>query len=202
MIKGRPIENVLSKLNSLGINLRELDALEVFGKDGEWHTLDYSNKVNSLEIWEIDPKSEPVLHRNFPKAKIKIVDSYEEIKRANSKYSLIVIDNPMSNYGQYCEHFLLFPHVFRVCEESTTFIINVIPEIDERVKEEYPYVFNHEQLKCRSDFYKTDTPEKISFDHITETYKRLAEENNFEMEWSFFQRRNFVYYYVFHIRRL
>lgn len=201
LMKSRPIEGVLDRIQSNKINLNNLNALEVFGKTGEWHTIDYGYKVNSLEVWEIDSCCKPSLKRNFPFATIKIVDSYKEVERCKNKFSLIVIDNPMSTYSEYCEHFSLFPNMFNLCDDNSIVITNVIPEIDDNIKNEYPYLFNDIQLQKRKEFYKTNSPDKLSFEEIESTYKTMASKACFETEWSFFQKRNFVYYYVFKLKK-
>ncbi|MBL4933351.1 hypothetical protein [Clostridium paridis] len=200
-MKSRPMEGVITKLQDNDINLKELNALEVFGKNGEWHTIDYGYKVNSLEVWEMDSSCQGPLKRNFPFATVKIVDSYKEIERCRNKYSLIVIDNPMSTYGDYCEHFSLFPKMFNLCDESSIVIANVIPKIDDNIKTEYPYLFNDIQLDKRREFYKTDSPDKLSFEEIDSVYREMALSQQFISEWSFFQKRNFVYYYVLKLRK-
>lgn len=202
MMKSRPIEMIISNLENRNIDLSTLNALEVFGKDGEWHTLDYAYKVKSLEMWEIDENLKSNLHKNFPFATIKIVDSFEEVKRCKKKFNFIVIDNPMSTYSNYCEHFELFPDIFNLSDENAIFIVNVIPEADDIARIEYPYLFNDIQLQKRSEFYNTISPEKVDFEEIEDTYKRLAWNQGMEIQWSFFQKRNFVYYYVFSAKRL
>jgi len=199
--KSRPMEKVLAELEENKVNLHKLNALEVFGKNGEWHTMDYAYKVNSLEIWEMDENCRKTLNRNFPFAIVKIVDSYEEMERCENKFSLIVIDNPISTYGSYCEHFLFFPKIFNLCDDDAIIILNVIPKIDEEVKREYPYLFNDIQLEKRSEFYKTDFPNELTFKEMDLTYKNMALKEHFKTEWSFFQKRNFVYYYVFKIKK-
>lgn len=200
--KSRPMEKVLDELQKNKVNLHKLNALEVFGKNGEWHTMDYAYKVNSLEIWELDENCRKTLNRNFPFATVKIVDSYKEVERCKNKFSLIVIDNPTSTYGNYCEHFSLFPKIFNLCDDDAIIIVNVIPKIDEEAKKEYPYLFNDVQLEKRREFYKTNFPNELAFGEMDLIYKNMALKSHFETEWSFFQKRNFVYYYVFKLKRL
>ena len=38
------------------VDISKLDALEVFGRTGDWHTTVYANKIKSLQVWEIDKK--------------------------------------------------------------------------------------------------------------------------------------------------
>jgi len=195
------IHKVLRALRKRKVSLKDLNALEVFGGSGDLHAKDYAPYVSTLEVWEINPKQEMPLKKNLPNAKVKITDSYKEIKKAKSMYNLIVVDNPMSTYDEHCEHFDLFPDIFRIAMDSTIIILNVIPEIDDHAKKQYPYLFNETQLASRKSFYGTNQPEKISFDKIVETYRKHATTNGFSLDWYFFQKRTFVYYLVLKIRK-
>jgi|WetSurSiteA1Bulk_404760.scaffolds.fasta_scaffold00959_4 hypothetical protein len=190
-----PIQKVLEILQLHGFDLNSAYALEMFGRKGDWHTKFYANQVNKLEVWEINPEFLPELRSNLPQAIIKTVDSFEEIKTTSSKYDLIVIDNPQSIYGEgrYCEHFELFPDVFRVCKDECAIILDVNIE---------PYNFHDgiEWWKRRKDFYNTNSPDKLSFDFVTEHYKKLCKINNFHIKCNSFVPRNaFMYYFVLYI---
>src|SRR5262249_45180630 len=149
----------------------------VFGNSGDSHLKDYASLVSSLEIWEIDPRYERILRRNFPKAEVKITDSYKEIKTTSKKYNFIVIDNGTSTSSTSCEirceHFYLFLDIFRITMGSNVFILNVIPEIDSVALKAYPYLFNDVQLLHRKNFYKTNHPEKITFEEMVEAYRKI-----------------------------
>lgn len=196
-----PMQQVLSELKKRKVRLKDLHALEVFGYHGEWHTMDYASQVSTLEVWDIEQECEDALKRNLPMAEVKITDIYKEIKNTSRKYNLIVIDNPMSIYDDHCEHFDLFPDIFRIVMDSTILILNVIPEIDDAALKKYSYLFNEVQLARRKSFYKTNHPEKVSFDEMIKAYKNLIETNSFNLEYYFFQKRNFIYYLVLKIDR-
>lgn len=93
-----PMRKVIKKLKSQGVELKSLNGLEVFGFTGEYHTQDYFKSIASLEVWEINSSCEKLLRKNLPGAKIKITDSYKEIKTTSSKFNLIVFDNPISTF--------------------------------------------------------------------------------------------------------
>ena len=193
---------ILTELMKRGINTKQLQALELFANSGESHVKDYAPWVSTLEMWEIDPAYEKMLRRSFPLAKVKITDSYEEIKSTHKKYDLIIVDNGTSIYGGHCEHFDLFPDIFRIAADSSILILNVIPEADHAALKEFPYLFHQAQLIKRQDFYKTTHPEKISVDEMLKVYKELIDRNGFGLEWHFLQKRSFVYYLVLKIRKL
>ena len=205
VVKLTPMEIVLFKLDRKGVDIKNLNALEVFGYIGTWHTLDYARMVKSLDVWEIDPECERFLRSNLPMANIKITDSFEEIKRTDRKYSLIVVDNPMAIYGknsEYCEHFELFPNIFRIMQDECTLILNVIPKVEEKDREKYPYLFNKEHLKHREQFYSTNHPQNLTFQEMSNTYLKYASESGFKIEWFFTQKRSFIYYLVIKLKKL
>ena len=71
------INDVFSTLEKSGIKLNELHVLEMFGRDGTAHVIEYAKKIKKLEVWEIDDKWEGDLKKNLPDAEIKIHDSVE-----------------------------------------------------------------------------------------------------------------------------
>jgi hypothetical protein len=209
-----PMEKVMAELVRRKIKPSEMRALEVFGRDGRWHTQCYARHVKTLEVWEIQDQYRELLEQNFPAAKVKITDSFREIKVTENKYNFIVVDNSLGTFrddpvpggvvSTYCEHFELFPDIFRVAMDSTIIIVNIIPESNEAARIKYPLLFNEEQLVRRRAFYNTLTPEKISFDQMVGTYRRLAAENGFKLESSFLQQRGATgigYYLVLKIIR-
>jgi hypothetical protein len=198
------MQRVMTELKRRQVPLHSLNALEVFGGAGNFHTMDYDCRVSSLEVWEVEVKYEHLLRRNLPFAEIKITDSYKELTHTLRKYDLVVVDNPMSTWDGYCEHFELFPAIFRVLEHPAILVLDVIPEVTSRALKKFPYLFNDAQLARRKSFYKTSHPEKLSFDELATAYENLIMENGFNLEWYFFQRRDrrsFVYYLVLKIHR-
>ena len=120
------IHKVFRRLKRSGVNPELLDTLEVFGCDGEHHTRDVASIVAHLEIWEFSSKYEPILKSRFPKAEIKITDSYVEIQRTTKKHNLVLVDNSEVAHGQY-EHFDLFPAVLQVLAEPAILVLHVSP---------------------------------------------------------------------------
>ena len=172
-----PIQKVLRLLEERGFSLNSADAIELFGRKGDWHTKYYVDRVSTLEVWEINPDFLADLKINLPMAKIKITDSFKEIKKTSSKYNLIIIDNPQSVYGggKYCEHFELFPHIFRIAKGPCVIILNVNIQ---------PYNF-HKGLvwwERRKIFYHTDDPEKLSFKHVEAHYAEICKVNGFYLK--------------------
>ena len=199
------MHQVVSKLEKKDIEIHNLNAIEVFGGNGEIHTLAYAKQVNSLDVWEINSEYEIKLKNNLPNANIVITDSYEEMKKTNKKYDLIVIDNPMSTYGLHCEHFNLFPGVLRISENKAIIILNIIPNINSYAQNRYKNIFNDIQLTKRKEFYKTDNPEIIPTEHMIKVYDKILVESGFQLDWYFTHKRkknnknNFIFYLVLYI---
>ena len=125
---------ILDNIAKRGIKLKNLNALEVFGRGGDWHTKKYANKVYSLEIWEIDNNWKDQLHKNFPKAVIKIHDSIKYLQYNDNldHFDLIVIDNPQVLFGPiyndeptYCEHFEVLQQIGKLIHDESIVIFNV-----------------------------------------------------------------------------
>lgn len=196
MLRLEPFQIVMRKMRRKGINMSEFDALEVFGYTGEYHTMLYAPCVRSLEVWEIDGTCEAQLRRNLPSAAIKITDSYREITLTQKKFDLIVVDNPVPIIGGHCEHFDLFPNIFKITGEKAILIIDVIPEATKSDLQDIPGLFSQEHLELRRKFYKPADPAHILHSEIVNAYKFLISACGYDMEWHFFQRRTSVYYFV------
>jgi len=185
------MERVLQELSNHGVCVAKLRALEVFAGEGTIQTVEYAAQVGDLELWEIRPQCEAALRRNFPKANVKITDSFQEITTTANRYDLIVVDNPMSVYaGEYCEHFQLFPSIFRICAGNAALVLAVIPRLSKRFHARYPYLFSQKHLAGRSNFYGTEHPEDVSIEKMLNTYQRLAEQSGMNIDWSHCARRS------------
>lgn len=181
----------------------DISALEVFGADGSGVTRDYAHIVSSLEIWEIDKKYENELKKKFPNAKIKITDSFKEVCETSEKFNFIVVDNGISTYGSYCEHFELFPSIFRIMEDSAILTVNIIPSVSKKMRKKWPYVFNKLHLEKRMSFYNSDHPENLTASQMIQTYEQLCKQNGFRIVHHFvMKRRFFLHFLVMHIQRI
>lgn len=195
------MQRVLHGLESRGIDLSSLRALELFGGTGVFHTIDYADRVGSLEVWEVDQRLEETLRRNLPGATVRIADSHTEIGQTTERFDLVVVDNPMSIYDGHCEHFDLFPDLFRVAADEAIILLDVIPSVPATARKKYPYLFNHEQIERRREFYDTENADTLSWEKIMSIYRMHADANGFVLEWTFTEKRHFVYYLALKIAR-
>src|SRR5688572_3898916 len=128
-LKVRPIHNVLRRLKSVDYLVLN-NVLEVFGYKGEYHTLDYIDYVQQLDIWEICADYEEALKKNLPGATVKITNSYNEIKTTHKLFDTIIIDNHQGIFGEdKCEHFEIIADCFPKLANKAVLIANIIPDI-------------------------------------------------------------------------
>jgi hypothetical protein len=194
------MQKLLRELEKRDVRIDSLRALEVFGGTGKRHTVDYARRVAHLEAWEIQQSQEKILRKKFPSAAVRIVDAYHQVCESTDRFDLIIIDNPMSLYDGHCEHFDLFPDIFGLANSSATIVVNVIPRLTRSAAKRFPYLFNKEQLEGRRRFYDTEKPDDLSWECIVAAYRSQLLTTPFQMEWSFFVKRHFLYYLGFEIR--
>lgn len=181
-----PIYLVQKGLLRKGVSLSELRALEVFGGTGLMHTADYLPRVRSLEAWELSPSKKPDLEKNLPTATVRIVDSYRQLRETDQRFGLIVADSWTQMFADHCEHFELFPEIFRPMEDFAVLVLNVMPEWR-------PASYRPEHLQRRRAFYRRDDVTRIPPEALVERYRDLARENGFDIVWWFLKDRFFLY---------
>ena len=64
-LKLRPIDGVFRKLRKKGLKNFET-GLEVFGYNGEYHTMNYMKDVKQLHVWEFAADFEKPLKKTYP----------------------------------------------------------------------------------------------------------------------------------------
>lgn len=178
--RGSAMREVLLKLKQNNINLKNMSAIEIFGGKGNWHLQEYSNKVKSLEIWEIRSDFKDALKNAFPMAKVKILDSVKHIRSQKIKnfYDLIVIDNPQGVFGQnnvYCEHFDVLEHINKIISRECVVILNV--NINP-----FNYDTKNKWKTRREKFYGINFTEKIDMEFLYNFYLNYMEEKGLKIE--------------------
>lgn len=197
-MRGPGMKRLCSDLVAAGFDLAEMDAVEVFGRKGDWHTIDYADRVRNLEVWEIDPGFNSDLKQNLPGAQIKNVDSIRYIKqpRNDSRFDFIVIDNPQSRFGPedaYCEHFdILLPSLKALRPNGVVvFNVNIRP---------YDYDLHPEWRRRREEFYgrvDTDSMEIVS---VIEFYGKVFDRCERKVTYcEHYARNDFLHYLVYRL---
>jgi hypothetical protein len=202
-----PIHRVIRELEARGVDLEGQVALETFGGTGSLYTRDLASHVASLEGWEVDPERCRQLASRLPQATVRAVDSIAHMKAAEGRFDLISLDNYYSCFGpnkRYCEHFDLFPDVFRVAADESTLLFNAIVSEDRSLTRRLaPDLFDEPHLARRRDFYRTDHPERVPFETMVEVYREHAERSGFVIDWWFARRRtSFLHFLALRVRRV
>lgn len=199
------MRQLISVLQKHDTDLRNMTAIELFARGGDWHTMAYADEVRSLEVWEIDNRWELDLKKNLPKAKIKIIDTIETLRNSVDlpKFDLIVIDNPMNQYGpslnnvpQYCEHFEVLENIPKLISNEAILIFNINKK-----------PINYEQWplwkKRREEFYGVLNTDNLEIDFLFEFYKKLFSELGFEVVfYECVKRHDYLDYFVYKIRKM
>lgn len=196
-MRGKAMSLIMNQLNRMGTDISGLKALEFFARKGNWHTLSYANKVNSIEAWEIEAKFSNDLIVNIPHSSIRIGNSFEIAKESqySNFFNLIVFDNPQGLFGKYCEHFeclKLTPVLILQSGGLVIFNINKAP-------------FNYDKdsiwAKKRNKYYDTTDASKLDANFLLNFYEDKFESLGFRTVFSFEQQRNKEYlsYLVFNL---
>jgi hypothetical protein len=172
------------------------EAVELFARAGNWHTTDYKDYVSQLDAWEIDAVWEKDLRKNLPGAEIKITDTFSEMNLTGKQYNLVVSDNSMSVFadGRFCEHFELFPGVFRILQDKSVLVLNIIPSVTPKWKLKFPYLLDDEHCARRATFYQTNHPKTISVNEMLIVYSKWANTSGFKLEKHVIVKRHIIYY--------
>lgn len=191
-----PMRKLVLKIQKT-ISLNDKNCIELFARDGSWSTDLISKELKSIDLVELDSSFKKDLEAKYPKSNIFINDTYEFIKTHKAKYDIVLSDNPASKHGKYFQHFSLFPDVFRILNDQSVLILNIIPDyslINYNPNQE------EEHFAIRN-FYHTNSI-KLNTKTILATYKELARQNLFEIYKHYsISRRSGVHYLCLFLRR-
>jgi len=196
MTKGPGMAEICDKLEDSGFRLSEAHAVEIFARQGDWHTLDYYHRISSLEAWEIDAFHLPDLRRNLSSAVVRNVNSIEFIKFPENRNSadLLVIDNPQSTFGEnneYCEHFDVLDYAVMMLRPGGALIFNVNIE-------PFDYDKHPGWRRRREDFYGSVGTAKMSIKDLADFYQRRLELSGRSVTNRFHvSRTDYLYYFVY-----
>jgi len=182
-----PYQRIFKRLKKNIPDLDSWNALDLFAGDGNQSTIDMKKYLTDIELWDNNPKFKKDLEMKFPLSEIKITDSYKEVFNIDKLYNLILLDCFPRYFDGHCEHFDFFPRVFELMKDEGVLVIMTMPLINKK------HLFNTEHMELRKKFYNTENPFSISLNHLVETYKKIANKNNFKIKNYFFQDRWFLY---------
>jgi hypothetical protein len=187
IFRSTPTQQLMRELNSHNIDIKKFRVLDLFAGHGAQTTKDTFHLAGSLEAWEINPAFEQDLRRNLPGATVKIVDTYYNIKLTDQKYDMVIADTWVREFEGHCEHFELFPDIFRILKPFSILIFNVMSEIYS------PGYLTESHKKKRGDFYNVSDPYTIPANYMAQQYDMLAKENDFCVKWWVYKDRHFLY---------
>jgi ribosome-associated toxin RatA of RatAB toxin-antitoxin module len=193
-----PVYQVIEQINKR-FPLKDCHALEAFAYTGAWQTRAYKHFPAYLEAWEIDPACEAALKRNLPAAKIRITNSFEEVKRCTKKFSFINVDTHQGLFGEYCENFEFYPLIFHVAADNCVVNLNVIPHASASWLKKYPDLFSAQHLARRKEFYQVADPSQVTLEQMLRRYGDIARENGYEIQWHYYKKRTLTYYLALHL---
>lgn len=194
ILKLRPIHKVIRLLKKHDFLCMD-STLEVFGRDGDYHSLDYIDYVKNFEIWEIDPEFESKLKNNFPKATVKITDSYREIRTTTNTYDTILIDNHQGLFADKCEHFEILKDCLQRLNDKGVIITNVMPDISINPYDN-PEATQVKHAEKRKEFYNSKNGITMTDTEFKEFYSSFARKHGFNPVNVFLVKRNYLMTYL------
>lgn len=164
---------LISKLEHKKINLKNYNAIELFGRDGSWQTQLFANKVKNMEVWEIGKEFEEELKKNLPKSIIKIIDSIKTLEEEENfqSFDLILVDNPNNTYGsdnEYCEHFDILKNIIKLIDKKAIIVFNVN-------RKPFNYLKFPEWKNRREKFYENKHTDEMSIKQLLIFYEKYFE---------------------------
>jgi hypothetical protein len=167
------------------VNLGPVEALDVFAGSGLFMSHAYLHHCERADLWDIDPfNAEHVRHWG------KHVQGYcgDSIKAVNTgdariaRYNFVLLDNPLGGpFGpeRYCEHFDLFPAVFRYLKPGpSVLVMNYIPDARKLMSDpRFGNTTVDAQEERRRAFYETDE-QLIRPELAVAKYTKLAAKEN------------------------
>lgn len=192
--KLRPIHKVIRLLKKNNF-LRMDHTLEIFGRDGDYHSLDYIDNVKSFEIWEINPEFESKLKNNFPNSTVKITDSYREIRTTDRTYDTIIIDNHQGLFTDKCEHFEILKDCLQKLNNKGVIITNVMPDISKSKYNISEQALMHHEER-RKEFYNSKDGISMTDNEFKEFYSGFARKHGFDQVTVFLVKRNYLMTYL------
>lgn len=171
-----PVDAVLRLLQIKGLLPDAIIALETFGRQGLWKTVDYAHRCAYLEHYEIHPVHAALARRVLPADRTKVfaADSIAAVrdgKLCRNDYNFVLVDSfPMCFGDGYCEFFDLFPHLFKRLGQYSVLVINSFITItDDNI--------DPRLLERRREFYNlpdTQSARKLSVQIVLDAHARIV----------------------------
>ena len=158
-----PLEIAINNLRFRGLN-GPIIALELFGMYGLRVTRDYIDQCSHLDFWENDERYfeyAQIALKKYP-VKYHFGDSIRALgggdgeSHFRSDYNLIVVDNPARPFGPYCEHFEVFPNIWKYVSPSGCAIVINICHDPNAYSKAFKRIRVTDWISARRSFYGRD----------------------------------------------
>lgn len=147
-------------------DLKKVDALDMFARNGQLTVSRYGHKVKNLDLWELAEEHRKSLE-NFQPRDVRIGCSYSTLSRCHRKYGLIVIDTPQGVHSNYAgvaryEHFDVLSEIGTIMDDQCIIVlyVNKMPynkkEMGSHGYDQYSEYDYEAWMKARAQFYGGD----------------------------------------------
>jgi hypothetical protein len=161
-------------------DLSQVDALDMFARNGQLTVKQYFHRVKTLDVWELAPEHRDDLRKFCPR-EIKIGCSYSTLSRCEKQYGLIVVDTPQGVHSDYAgvpryEHFDVLARIGKIMADRCVVVLYVNKKPYDRKElgshgydsyDEYDF---EEWMRVRHRFYETE-PRQIYEEEALEAYR-------------------------------
>jgi len=124
-----PMQMIVLYLKTRGYLHKSLNGLELFGMHGLWHTKDYIDLLDSLDIFELDETYHAQSKIVLKKYKVNFfnTDSIKWLGETENKYDMVVSDSPaMEMFYDSIGFPTFFSDLIKVCNERGIIIFNTM----------------------------------------------------------------------------
>lgn len=121
------MQSLLIQLRAKELLPDRIDALEMFGMHGLWHTLDYVGVVHSLDMFEINEKYLKQSKRTLAGFNVRYFqqDSIAYISSCPPSYNLVIADIPFAGPFYNSNGLANFlPDMIRICKGKSVIVMN------------------------------------------------------------------------------
>lgn len=121
------MHSVLLQLDAKGELLQPLRAVELFGRHGLWHTMDYVGRAEHLDFFEINKRHLDLARRNLKGFPVTFhhANSIAWIQGAAERYNFVVADTPIQGPFYNDEGLPLFFHdLLRITTNGGALVFN------------------------------------------------------------------------------
>lgn len=200
---------MLKTLESNQMLPEKLIALDLFGFIGTSITMDFQDRAEYIEMWEIDAYYSEQAKKNIPKAKVICGDSIDAVKNGKllrNDYNFIVIDaNSSSSFddGSY-ESFGVFPYALNYIASKAVIFVTIYNDLKKNAALYGQTVeqIDKDWIKARKEFFQLENViNGRGIDYIKGFEKIIVEKKMTVLYSQFISRNDCVGFGVFVVEK-